>query len=52
VATFVILRGDFAGASYKECWDAQNKVTFAKRSWELFGLGKASDCPDVSGFDG
>ena len=52
VATFLILRGDFAGASYKECWDAQNKVTFAKRSWELFGLGKASDCPDVSGFDG
>ena len=52
VATFVILRGDIAGASYKECWDAQNKVTFAKRSWELFGIGKASDCPDLSGFDG
>jgi len=52
VATFVILRGDLQGANYKECWDAQNKITFAKRSWELFGIGKASDCPDVSGFDG
>jgi hypothetical protein len=51
VATFVILRGDLQGANYKECWDAQNKLTFAKRSWEFFGIGKASDCPDVSGFD-
>ncbi|HYI01482.1 hypothetical protein [Hyalangium sp.] len=52
VATFVILQGDLLGASYRECWDAQNKVTFAKRSWELFGIGKGSDCPDLSGFDG
>jgi hypothetical protein len=52
VATFVILRGDLQGAGYKECWDAQNKLTFAKRSWELFGIGLASDCPDVPGFDG
>lgn len=51
VATFVILRGDLMGASYKECWDAQNHVTFAKRSWEFFGIGKASDCPDLSAFD-
>lgn len=51
VASFVILRGDLLGASYKECWNAQHQVTFAKRSWELFGIGKASDCPDLSGFD-
>ena len=25
----------------------QNHVTFAKRSWELFGIGKASDCPET-----
>ena len=29
-----------------------DKLTFAKRSWELFGIGLASDCPDVPGFDG
>jgi hypothetical protein len=52
VGTLVILSGDLKDASYTECWDAQNKVTFAKRSWELFGIGRASDCPDVSGFDG
>jgi hypothetical protein len=51
VGTFVILKGDLQGASYRECWDAQNHVTFAKRSWELFGIGKASDCPDLSDFD-
>ncbi|MFL5348665.1 MAG: hypothetical protein ACJ8AT_28045 [Hyalangium sp.] len=51
VATFVIRAGDLAGASYKECWDAQNQLTFAKRSWELFGIGLASACPDISGFD-
>ncbi len=51
VATFVILQGDLQGASYTECWDAQSQVTFAKRSWELFGIGLASNCPDVSAFD-
>lgn len=51
VATYVILQGDLMGASYKECWDSQNHVTFAKRSWEFFGIGKASDCPDLSAFD-
>lgn len=51
VATYVIRQGDLMGASYKECWDAQNRVTFAKRSWELFGIGRASDCPDLSAFD-
>jgi hypothetical protein len=51
VGTFVILQGDLKGASYKECWDAQNKLTYAKRSWELFGIGLASDCPDIPGFD-
>lgn len=52
VGTFVITRGDLMGASYRECWDAQNRVTFAKRSWEFFGKGNASDCPEVSGFGG
>jgi hypothetical protein len=51
VATFVILRGDLQGASYKECWDPQSKITFAKQSWALFGIGLASNCPDISGFD-
>jgi hypothetical protein len=50
VGTFVILEGDLKGASYKECWDAQNKLTYAKRSWEFFGIGLASDCPDIPGF--
>jgi hypothetical protein len=52
VGTLVILEGDLKSANYTECWDAQNKVTFAKKSWELFGVGRASDCPDVPGFDG
>jgi hypothetical protein len=52
VSTFVILKGDLMGASYKECWDSQYKLTFAKRSWELFGVGLASSCTDVSGFEG
>lgn len=47
-----ILVGDLKGASYRECWDAEGKVLFAKRSWELFGIGRASDCPEVPGFDG
>ena len=51
VASYLILRGDLMGASYKECWDAQSKVTFAKASWELFGIGLASSCPDLSSFD-
>lgn len=51
VATFVIRAGDLQGASYKECWDAKNQLTYAKRSWELFGIGLLSTCPDVSGFD-
>jgi hypothetical protein len=51
VATYIILRGDLTGASYKECWDAQSKVTFAKASWELFGIGLPSNCPDLSEFD-
>jgi hypothetical protein len=51
VATFLILQGDFAGASYTECWDSQNRITYAKHSWELFGIGLASTCADVSGFD-
>ncbi|WP_224368371.1 hypothetical protein [Hyalangium versicolor] len=51
VGTFEIRAGDLMGASYKECWDAQNKVTFAKSSWELFGIGLQSSCTDVSGFE-
>jgi hypothetical protein len=51
VATFIIKAGDLQGAGYKECWDANNQLTFAKRSWELFGIGLASNCPDVSAFD-
>jgi hypothetical protein len=52
VGSFTILRGDLQGANYRECWDAQGLTTFAKRSWELFGIGKASDCPDVTAFGG
>ncbi|MBN1208129.1 MAG: hypothetical protein JXB05_24925 [Myxococcaceae bacterium] len=51
VGTFVILEGDLKGASYRECWNAEGRVSFAKKSWELFGIGLASDCPDVSGFE-
>ncbi|WP_224246278.1 hypothetical protein [Hyalangium gracile] len=51
VGGFVIRAGDLMGAGYTECWDAQNRLTFAKRSWELFGIGLASSCPDVPGFE-
>lgn len=51
VGTFVILKGDLMGAGYEECWDAQNKLTYAKRSWELFGIGLHSNCADISGFE-
>lgn len=50
--SFTILRGDLQGASYRECWNAQGLLVFARRSWELFGIGKASDCPDVTAFGG
>ncbi len=50
--SFTILEGDLKGAGYRECWNAQGLVVFAKRSWELFGIGKASDCPDVTAFGG
>jgi hypothetical protein len=50
VGTFVITRGDLQGANYRECWDAQGNVVYARRSWEFFGVGLASDCPDVTGF--
>jgi hypothetical protein len=50
VGTYEIKEGDLKGANYRECWDAQGLVTYAKRSWELFGIGLASDCPDVTGF--
>jgi hypothetical protein len=50
--SFTILRGDLQGASYRECWNAQGLVVYAKRSWELFGIGKASDCPDLTAFGG
>ncbi|ADO73441.1 hypothetical protein [Stigmatella aurantiaca] len=52
VGTFIILRGDLTGAGYRECWNPQYEVTYAKRSWELFGTGDVSTCPDVSGFEG
>jgi hypothetical protein len=51
VGSFVILQGDLKGANYRECWDAEFKITYAKKSWELFGIGLASACPDVPGFE-
>ncbi len=51
VGMFTIVLGDLRGASYRECWDSDGRLLYAKRSWELFGIGLASNCPDVSGFD-
>ena len=50
--SFTILAGDLKGASYRECWNAQGLLVYAKRSWELFGIGKLSDCPDLTVFGG
>jgi hypothetical protein len=51
VGGFVIVRGDLTGAGYRECWNAQYAVTYAKRSWELFGTGDVSACPRIPGFE-
>lgn len=50
VSTFVILKGDLQGASYAECWNAEGRITWLKRSWEWAGSGDARTCPDVSAF--
>ncbi|WP_228556848.1 hypothetical protein [Myxococcus sp. AB025B] len=48
-----ILKGDIPGAKYTECWDAQGKVTFISRSWDIFNPteGVRASCPDLSALD-
>ncbi|MDY7229794.1 hypothetical protein [Hyalangium rubrum] len=50
VGMYTILVGDLLGASFQECWDAQGRILYAKGSWQLFGIGRLSDCIQVPDF--
>lgn len=51
VSTFVVLKGNLQGATYAECWNAEGRITWLKRSWEAAGSGDPASCPDVSVFE-
>jgi hypothetical protein len=51
-ADVLVVAGDGAGLNEVECWDAQFRVTYSKRSWESPSstVGSEASCPNLAPF--